>query len=190
MMKDLYHGTVFDIAEIDIMQGKGYKDFGKGFYATAVKSHAERIAKRNKYRLEAREKRIKQKNPGYRITNYQAYCYNLEFDDKCLESPENLKIKVFETADKEWMRFILKNRDCAASAHDYDIVIGPTADENTVTMINSYREELIITNYADEVLDELIEELQPENLPKQYFFGTAAAIRMLRFKTVKREIVI
>lgn len=29
-MRDLYHGTVYDIDEIDVTKGKGYKDFGKG----------------------------------------------------------------------------------------------------------------------------------------------------------------
>lgn len=87
------------------------------------------------------------------------------------------------------MRFILKNRDSDISMHDYDIVIGPTADENTVTIINVYKEELLATDYAEEVLDALIKELSPENLPKQYFFGTGAAIEKLRFKKNKREIV-
>ena len=41
-MKDLFHGTTADFTEISLQKGKGYKDFGKGFYATAVKSHAER----------------------------------------------------------------------------------------------------------------------------------------------------
>ena len=81
------------------------------------------------------------------------------------------------------------NRDSDSTMHDYDIVIGPTADENTVTVINSYKEELIATNYADEVLDALIKELEPENLPKQYFFGTSAAIQKLRFKKNRREIL-
>ena len=44
-MKDLFHGSVYDINEIDVEKGKGYKDFGKGFYATSVKSHAENIAR-------------------------------------------------------------------------------------------------------------------------------------------------
>ena len=123
-MKDLYHGTIYDIMEIDITRGKGYKDFGKGFYA-----------------------------------------------------------------DKEWVRFVLKNRESDKREHEYDIVIGPTADENTVTVINSYREELIASDYADEVLEQLISDLEPENLPKQYFFGTSAAIQTLRFKKVRREIV-
>lgn len=73
--------------------------------------------------------------------------------------------------------------------HNFDIVIEPTADENTVTIINAYKEELATSNYAEEVLDALINELEPENLPKQYFFGTSAAIEKLRFKKNRREIV-
>ena len=81
------------------------------------------------------------------------------------------------------------NRDSDARMHDYDIVIGPTADENTVTILNTYKEELLASDYADEVLDALINELEPENLPKQYYFGTSAAIKMLCFKKDRREIV-
>ena len=58
-MKDLYHGTIYDITEIDVTRGKGYKDFGKGFYATPVKSHAENMARRNKRIIEAKEAGIR-----------------------------------------------------------------------------------------------------------------------------------
>lgn len=109
-MKDLFHGTTYDINEIDVTRGKGYKDFGKGFYATSVKRHAENIARRNKRILEAREAKIQQRNPQYRAKAYQAYRYNLEFDDSCIDDPRGLKVKVFKEADREWVRFILKNR--------------------------------------------------------------------------------
>ncbi|MDE5699640.1 MAG: DUF3990 domain-containing protein [Lachnospiraceae bacterium] len=188
-MRELFHGTTYDIKEIDVLMGKGYKDFGRGFYATPIKSHAENIARRNKHILEVKEAKIRQRNPKYKSKVYQAYRYNLEFDDSCIGHPGNLKIKVFKEADREWVRFILKNRDSGSTVHDYDIVIGPTADENTVTIINSYKEELIAANYADEVLDSLIKELEPENLPKQYFFGTNAAIQKLRFQKIRRETV-
>lgn len=188
-MRDLFHGTTYDINEIDVMRGKGYKDFGKGFYATPIKSHAENIARRNKRIIKAREAKMRKKNPDHKTKIYQAYRYNLEFDDSCISNPGSLNIKVFREADREWVMFILKNRDSDKTVHNYDIVIGPTADENTVTIINAYREELITTNYADEVLDSLIKELKPENLPKQYFFGTNAAVQKLQFKKIRREIV-
>ncbi len=188
-MRDLYHGTIYDIVEIDVSQGKGYKDFGKGFYATSVKGHAENIARRNKRIIEAKEAKVHKRNPQFKLNIYQAYRYNLEFDDSCIDEPKDLKIKFFTSADREWVKFVLKNRDSDGSTHNYDIVIGPTADENTVTIINSYREELAASNYANEILDALIQELEPENLPKQYFFGTDAAIQKLRFKKIRREIV-
>ena len=188
-MKDLFHGTTYDFNEIDVTMGKGYKDFGKGFYATSIKRHAESIARRNKFILEAKEDRIRQRNPKYKIKSFRAYRYNLEFDDSCINNPQNLKIKIFYKPDREWVRFILKNRDSDRTIHDYDIVIGPTADENTVTVINAYKDELIASNYADEVLDNLIKDLEPENLPKQYFFGTNAAIQKLKFKKNRREII-
>ena len=188
-MKDLFHGTVYDIDEIDVTRGKGYKDFGKGFYATSVKRHAENIARRNKHIFEVREAKIHQRNPKYKTKEYRAYRYNLEFDDSCIDKSNDLKVKVFKEANREWVRFILKNRGSDSSVHDYYIVIGPTADENTVTIINSYKKELVAANYADEVLDALVKELEPENLPKQYFFGTTASIQKLRFKNNRREIV-
>ena len=105
-MKDLYHGTTYDINEIDVTMGKGYKDFGNGFYATSVKSHAESIARRNKRILEAREARIRQRNPKYKLKTFQAYRYNLEFDDSCIDNPGNLRIKVFKEANREWVQFL------------------------------------------------------------------------------------
>lgn len=94
-MKDLFHGTTFEINEINVTMGRGYKDFGKGFYATSVKRHAESIVRRNKRILEAREAKIRQRNPKYRTKKFKAYRYNLEFDDSCIYNPGNLKIKLF-----------------------------------------------------------------------------------------------
>ena len=37
MDKILYHGSIYKFDKIDVNRGKMYKDFGKGFYAAAVK---------------------------------------------------------------------------------------------------------------------------------------------------------
>ncbi len=55
--------------------------------------------------------------------------------------------------------------------------------------LRMYIDAIKEADYADEVLEQLISDLEPENLPKQYFFGTSAAIQTLRFKKVRREIV-
>lgn len=61
-MKELYHGTIAKFDVIDVNAGKGYKDFGKGFYATAVVSHAEKLAIRNKGIAERRQSFLKARN--------------------------------------------------------------------------------------------------------------------------------
>lgn len=40
----LYHGTVYDITEIDLSKSNSAKDFGKGFYLSPDKLQAERWA--------------------------------------------------------------------------------------------------------------------------------------------------
>ena len=64
-----------------------------------------------------------------------------------------------------------------------------TADAETTTLINEYYEELIDSRFSDEVCEEVIEQLKPENLPKQYFFRTEDAISTLDFDRVKRQVV-
>jgi hypothetical protein len=36
----LYHGTPYTLMEIDLGVGRGYKDFGKGFYLATTKKQA------------------------------------------------------------------------------------------------------------------------------------------------------
>ena len=181
-MKKLYHGSIYEFDVIDVSAGKGYKDFGKGFYATAVPSHAERLAIRNKSITEKRQSLLKNKKGLQPIT---AYRYNLLYS----EDISGLKVKVFKEADKEWLRFILQNRKSDGCIHDYDIVVGPTADAETTTIINEYYDELEESGYLDEVCEKVIAELKPENLPKQYFFGTQKAADTLRFDKIKRQVV-
>lgn len=95
-MKPLYHGTIYEFDEIDVSVGKGYKDFGKGFYATAILPHAERLAIRNKNIAEKRQRFLEIKN-GIKTLPIVAYRYNLLFSEEMC----GLKVKIFEKADKE-----------------------------------------------------------------------------------------
>lgn len=184
-MINLYHGSIAKFDNIDINKGKGYKDFGKGFYATKIASHAEKIALRNKKIAEKLQSIIKAKNSKENLEPIKAYRYNLLFNEKL----DDLSVKIFNTADVEWLRFIIMNRKCESSAHDYDIVIGPTADAETVTIINENLDELENTNYNEELCQKVIENLKVENLPKQYFFRTSKAIKTLTFDALKRQVL-
>jgi hypothetical protein len=42
----LYHGSNVHIKKIELQKCKPYKDFGRGFYCTTIKSQAELMAKR------------------------------------------------------------------------------------------------------------------------------------------------
>ena len=44
-MKPLYHGTIYEFDEIDVTSGRGYKDFGKGFYPESIRDYAEVMPK-------------------------------------------------------------------------------------------------------------------------------------------------
>ena len=183
-MKALYHGTIYLFDMIDIDAGRGYKDFGKGFYATAVATHAERIAIRNKIIAEKRREYLI-KTHGSKLNPIIAYRYNLIFNEQI----DDLLVKRFDKADNEWLRFVIANRNCKTCTHEYDIVIGPTADAETTAIINEYYDELEEKGYSDEVCEKVISELKPENLPKQYFFRTEKALQTLSFDKIKRQVV-
>lgn len=42
----VYHSTNADIAEIDLMKGSRFKDFGQGFYVTPDLETAQRMARK------------------------------------------------------------------------------------------------------------------------------------------------
>ena len=57
----LYHGSYTSVENIDLNQCMNGKDFGKGFYATAIPSHAEKLAIRNMHIAEKRQSFLKNK---------------------------------------------------------------------------------------------------------------------------------
>lgn len=87
---------------------------------------------------------------------------------------DSLKVLSFDAPSKEWAKFILANRDRKAKfAHDYDIVIGPIADDGVAFQLQKFKDGGI-------TLDELVRELTYRRLNRQYFFGTEKAIRLLQ----------
>lgn len=159
-MITLYHGSNVDIKQIDLTRSKQGKDFGCGFYLNADKQQASDMAKRTTRRLMT----------GSPIIN--AYT----FDDSILNSPNDLKVKIFNDYSVEWANFVLKNRKNSKDtpAHPYDIVIGPIANDTVGVQIRRY-----IMGYIS--IENLIKELQFQgNHAVQYFFGTEKAIHLLK----------
>lgn len=154
----LYHGTTIDIADIDLQQSKPNKDFGKGFYLSADRKQALAMAF---YKAE--------QIGGTPVINA------FEFDEIRL-SDETLKVKIFHEYDKEWADFIFMNRNNPSDhpAHEYDIVVGPIANDRVGLQIRKYMEHEID-------LPTFIERLKyMKGITFQYYFGTERAIKMLK----------
>ena len=157
----LYHGTIYKIEKVDVNKGRGRKDFGKGFYIATSKSQA--IGMMHKKYNEAIRRRRNKNEP-----DIQEHLYEIVIDENFLKT---LSVRVFEKADEEWLEFILMCRENGGTPHDYDVVIGPTADDDTMYCLRAYWDGLygeVGTSRAKQVL---LDNLEPENLGVQYFIG-------------------
>ena len=153
----LYHGTNIDFGEILLSRCCPNKDFGQGFYLTDIRGQAEAMAVR----------RCEFEESGVPIV--QEY----EFDESMLCGGVFDVLK-FEGVCAEWAEFILKNRMAKGKRmHNYDIVVGPVADDGVVFQLNLYMQHLI-------TIETLVKELTYRQLNNQYFFGTERAIQQLR----------
>ena len=90
------------------------KDFGCGFYLSSDKTQA----------LEFAEQKTEQLGFGTPVLNVY------DFDESCLTGTD-LSVGRYDGYTLEWARFVLMNRKnrTRIQAHDYDIVIGPIAND-------------------------------------------------------------
>jgi hypothetical protein len=98
----------------------------------------------------------------------------LDFND----SASNLSILKFESANIAWLDFVLANR-MGTQAEQYDIVIGPTANDNTILTIDQYMQGIF--NHLENPKETVIQFFQPQKLDTQYLFATENALRHLTF---------
>ena len=123
----VYHGSHVKIDKIDLLNSKPNKDFGKGFYVTKFRNHAEEWAKI-----------IGEKH------GTKGFITEFEFVEN--EFTKTIcKIKRFDAYDEEWLDFIVKNRDknSETPTHDFDIVIGPVANDKVQTTLRLYLKKKI-----------------------------------------------
>lgn len=155
----LYHGSNMKIESIDLSHSKVGKDFGCGFYLSAEKNQAQELAERKTVQI----------GQGKPVVN------EFEFDETLLESP-NLRVLRFDGYSKEWAEFILTNRKnrTRTSAHPYDVVIGPIANDTVGYQIRRFMIGVI-------TIEQFIEGLKyMKGISYQYYFGTEQAIKHLR----------
>jgi len=150
-----YHGsdTVVDLPKI--LEPKRPLDFGGGFYVTTSQTQAKNWANKVSYR----------NNSNYKCVN--RYDFDLERAEKELE------VIRFEKADERWLDFICANRSGKYTG-EYDIVIGPVADDKV------YR---VVVEYENGDLDRetALKNLKTEGLCNQILFHTEISLNYVKY---------
>ena len=154
-MMRLYHGSTVAVRKPSLRPGRSNADFGKGFYTTSNPEQAERWA------------HIKQE----REQSSRAVVSVYEFDESFLDNSD-LNIRHFDGADEPWLYFVT---DCRKSrSHDYDLVLGPVANDKVFTTVNLFESGVLSAEAA-------ILQLRAYKTYDQLSFHTDRAIGALRF---------
>lgn len=155
----IYHGSTFRVEKPNLEILNYRTDFGKGFYTTTDMEQAKRWAKIKKGRLEKTE-RSEELHQYINVYEYK--------EDK------NLNILNFTEATEEWLKFVYKNRQSDELVHQYDIVIGPVADDNLYQ---------VLVNYENGVYDmeETIKRLKTYLLSNQISFHTLKSLECVKY---------
>lgn len=152
----LYHGTNMDFETIDLMKSKPNKDFGKGFYLSPAYDQALNMA----------QIKTEQLQDGAPVV------MEYEIDENAMNT---LNILRFNEYSEEWAKFILANRrnDTDSPIHNYDIVVGPIANDRVGVQLWKFENQLID-------LPTLVNKLKyMKGITIQYFFGTSKALSLL-----------
>jgi hypothetical protein len=153
----VFHGSDIRIENIDLSKSEYFKDFGRGFYVTNLREQAY---------LRAVDVANRHNSNKPVITEYNYI--------ETYPITVGMKIKKFEDVSKEWVEFIIlnRNRQISHPAHTFDIVEGPIANDKMVVQIRLYEQDKIS-------IDKLIEKLTYRNPTHQICFCTLASLYAL-----------
>lgn len=156
-----FHGSDVIVDNPRILDAKRPLDFGGGFYTTTSEKQAKKWAIKVSYRNNTTQKYINK------------YEFNLE------DAKNNLNVIVFEKANEEWLDFICANRNRKYTG-DYDIVIGPVADDKVYRVIVEYENGDVDKELA-------LKRLKTETLCDQILFHTVESLKYLKFIGVEEN---
>jgi hypothetical protein len=155
----VYHRSYAPIEEINLEKCRPYTDFGKGFYVTKFKHHAENWAKKVGKRFG---------NSGF-VTVFN-FVESSFVDYIC-------KKKLFNNGyTEEWLDFIVENRneESTMQAHNFDIVEGPVANDKVQNKLQSYIR-------GDISKKDFLDDLTYHEETHQICFCTLASLQTLKY---------
>ena len=154
----LYHGSTFRVANPKVSFGRRETDFGKGFYTTMAYEQAVRWANLKKRRAN---------NP-----KAKAVVSIFEFDEALLKSSK-YDVLFYDGATQEWLDFVVGNRR-GRELHQYDMVMGPVANDNLYATISLYENGGLTAEAA-------VVQLKTYKLFNQLSFHSPKAVATLAF---------
>ena len=135
-------------------------DFGAGFYLTTREEQAKDFA----------ETVVNRRRKG--IPTVSAFEYDETAAKKALD------ILTFSEPDADWLAFVRDNRLKAYSGKQFDVIIGPVANDRVYPTIQG----LVIGQFS---IEAALVALRPYKLFDQYCFATEKALSTLRFAYYK-----
>lgn len=154
----LYHGSIIEVSNPEILRSEIGRDFGFAFYTTDIKQQAERWAVR-------KAKIANRKGKGNRgIVNIYEWNENSTLD-----------ILQFSGPSMQWLELVVQCRSNISFSHGHDIVIGNIADDNVGETV-SYVLQGIMRK------EDAVERLKFEKINNQIAFCTETSLKELSYK--------
>lgn len=154
----LYHGSNIEVKSPKLIENKRVLDFGNGFYLTSSLEQASRWA----------ELTFKRRNEGRAIISV------FEIDKNTFP---NFSVLQFHSPDLKWLECISKYRSEKNFDKEWDFIIGPVANDNTMPVLNLYFDGILTE-------EETIKRLLPQKLKDQFAVKTERALSALKFLEV------
>ncbi|MDR1830964.1 MAG: DUF3990 domain-containing protein [Candidatus Fibromonas sp.] len=154
----LYHGSNLPIENPLLLPASHPTDFGTGFYTTTNHKQAADFANRV----------VKLRN-GVALVNIY------EFNENEMEKYLILR---FESPNADWLHFVVNNRMSKQIEKNYDLIIGPVANDDVYETIIAFENGI----YDEQ---ETLKRLLVRNLYNQYVFKNRDIMSKLIFKEVK-----
>jgi len=159
----IYHGSNVAVEAPRLITPTRALDFGSGFYTTMNLEQAESFARN-----------VVNRNEGQGIPTISYYEANY---DKLLQEFDTL---IFDHPDDNWLDFVYANRLKKYTGKQYDIVIGPVANDTVYRVLRLFEN-------GDIDRETVIKRLKVSKLFNQITFRTEKAITQLIY--IKSETV-
>jgi len=152
----LYHGSNVAVENPNLKLSRNNLDFGAGFYTTENKGQAVDFAQKVMIRKEQKTQLV------------SVYDLNMEACESVLS------VLKFSATDKLWLDFVHQNRRGIYAGKQYDLIIGPVANDDVFATLIIYEQGILNT-------EQTLEALKIKELYSQYVFKTKKGLSLLKF---------